>query len=88
MVDALTARALEHLHTLDLMGNEVGEEGALMLAGAIEIGACHSLRRLELYGNDIKPKGMEAIADALLTDGGACLQHLGKCVFIVHFCRS
>ena len=56
-------------HTLRLYGNACGDEGAAALAGAVALGACPSLRRLDLRYNRIGSRGALALARAI--DAGA-----------------
>jgi Ran GTPase-activating protein (RanGAP) involved in mRNA processing and transport len=75
-----TVLQVPDLEELDLSGNNIGIEGAKVLAGPGHTGGvlrgCPRLRRLDLHRNRIGAEGGAALAEALCR--GACrrLEHL------------
>jgi hypothetical protein len=59
---------------LDLNNNPIGNEGARLLAGAVENNALPNLTRLSLYGCSIQDDGFVALVSAL--EQNTSLQHL------------
>jgi Ran GTPase-activating protein (RanGAP) involved in mRNA processing and transport len=67
LATALMASNNNHLRTLYLAGNLIGEEGALALADFLRQGCCR-LRKLYMTGNRLGADGVKAITEALLED--------------------
>jgi Ran GTPase-activating protein (RanGAP) involved in mRNA processing and transport len=67
LATALMASNNNHLRTLYLAGNLIGEEGALALADFLRQGCCR-LRKLYMTGNRLGADGVKAITEAILED--------------------
>ncbi|CAK0835981.1 unnamed protein product [Prorocentrum cordatum] len=70
MAAVLASVALPRLQSLDLSGNNVGDEGAAALAAALRApGALPSLQKLDLRSNNVGDEGAAALAAALRAPG-------------------
>jgi hypothetical protein len=77
--DALEAYALEHLKLLDLRENELGDEGATVIAHMLIGGSIRNIQELLLQRNSISDIGFRKIVTVLLSTHDSVCPLLEKC---------